>query len=296
MPHYSGDPGSKFYTWVSDQYGHFHILPMGATEDEAVYVLDGLYGHESQIEIDEHYVDTGGASDHVFSLFTLGGKRVAPRLRDLKDWRLHSFEGADAYPTIKHHIGDRIDAAAIREGWDEALRAGVSIVDRLVVPSTLLKKLAALPKTNTLSRALREIGRVERTLFMTEWYSSPQLRNRCRAGLNKGEAGNKLTRAVFFHERGEIRDGSFESQAFRASGLNLVVCAIILWNTVYLSRVVESLRAEGHDLPDHIIRHVSPQIWEHINLTGIYDWRGEAHPKGTFRPLRIIKGKLAAAA
>jgi len=201
----------------------------------------------------------------------LGGKRVAPRLRDLKDWRLHSFEGADAYPTIKHHIGDRIDAAAIREGWDEALRAGVSIVDRLVVPSTLLKKLAALPRTNTLSRALREIGRVERTLFMTEWYSSPQLRDRCRAGLNKGEAGNKLTRAVFFHERGEIRDGSFESQAFRASGLNLVVCAIILWNTVYLSRVVESLRAEGHDLPDHIIRHVSPQIWEHINLTGIYD-------------------------
>ena len=294
--HYSGDPGSKFYSWISDQYGHFHILPMGATDDEAVYVLDGLYGHESRIDIDEHYVDTGGASDHVFSLFTLGGKRVAPRLRDLKDWRLHSFEGADAYPAIKHHIGDRIDAAAIREGWDEALRAGVSIVDRLVVPSTLLKKLAALPKTNTLSRALREIGRIERTLFMIEWYSSPQLRDRCRAGLNKGEAGNKLTRAVFFHERGEIRDGSFESQAFRASGLNLVVSAIILWNTVYLSRVVESLRAEGHDLPDHIIRHVSPQIWEHINLTGIYDWRGEAQQKGTFRPLRAAQEKLRGAA
>ena len=265
---------------------------MGATEDEAVYVLDGLYGHESQIDIDEHYVDTGGASDHVFSLFTLGGKRIAPRLRDLKDWRLHGFEGADAYPAIGHHIGDRIDAAAIREGWDEALRAGVSMVDRLVVPSTLLKKLAALPKTNTLSRALREIGRIERTLFMAEWYSSPQLRGRCRAGLNKGEAGNKLTRAVFFHERGEIRDGSFESQAFRASGLNLVIGAIILWNTVYLSRVVESLRAEGYDLPDHIIRHVSPQIWEHINLTGIYDWRGEAQQKGTFRPLRTAQEKL----
>ncbi len=42
-------------------------------------------------------------------------------------------------------------------------------------------------------------------------------------GLNKGEAGHMLARAVFFHERGEVRDGSFESQAFRASGLNLVV-------------------------------------------------------------------------
>ena len=43
---------------------------------------------------------------------------------------------------------------------------------------------------------------------MIEWHSNPQLRDRCRVGLNKGEAGNKLTRAVFFHERGEIRDGS----------------------------------------------------------------------------------------
>ena len=127
-----------------------------------------------------------------------------------------------------------------------------------------------------------------------EWYSSPELRDRCRAGLNKGEAGNKLTRAVFFHERGEIRDGSFESQAFRASGLNLAISAIVLWNTVYLSRAVESLRAEGHNLPDDVIRHISPQIWEHINLTGIYDWMREPPPEGIFRPLRIAKFMAAA--
>jgi TnpA family transposase len=112
---------------------------------------------------EEHYVDTGGASDHLFSLFTLGGKRLAPRLRDLKDWRLHAIETAEAYPTLKHHIGERVDAAAIREGWDKALRVGVSIEDRVLAPSTVLKKLTTLPKTNVVSRALREIGRIERT-------------------------------------------------------------------------------------------------------------------------------------
>ena len=88
--------------------------------------------------------------------------------------------------------------------------------------------------------------------------------------------------------------GAIRSES--ASGLNLVVSAIILWNTAYLSRVVQSLRDEGHDLPDDIIRDISPQIWEHINLTGIYDWRGEAQPKGAFRPLRIAKEKLRGAA
>jgi hypothetical protein len=226
--------------------------------------------------------DAGNAAGVVFFLFDL----------------LHlDDEDIAARPlTLKHHIGERVDVAAIREGWDEALRIGISIEDRALAPSTVLKKLAALPKTNVVSRALREIGRIERTLFMIEWYSRPELRDRCRVGLNKGEASNKLARAVFFHERGEIRDGSFESQAFRASGLNLVVSAIVLWNTAYLLRAVESLRAEGQELPDDLIRHISPQIWEHINLTGIYDWRREPQPKDTFRSLRTAKEKFIAAA
>ncbi|TSD82815.1 Tn3 family transposase [Mycobacterium sp. KBS0706] len=112
-----------------------------------------------------------------------------------------------------------------------------------------------------------------------------------------GEAGHKLTRAVFFHERGEIRDAAFESQAFRASALKLVVSAIILWNTVYLSRAVDQLRAEGHDLPDEILRHVSPQIWEHITLIGSYDWNHQdLPPSGAFRPLRGSPPETRAAA
>ena len=66
-----------------------------------------------------------------------------------------------------------------------------------------------------------------------------QVARRCLGGLNKGESAHKLKRAVFFHERGEVRDRSFDSQAFRASGLNLVVSAIVHWNTVYFARVVD---------------------------------------------------------
>jgi TnpA family transposase len=76
-------------------------------------VLDGLFDHDSSLAIDEHYTDTGGASDHVFALFMLIGKRFAPRLRNLKDRSLHAFEKADAYPALKEHIGAPINAALI---------------------------------------------------------------------------------------------------------------------------------------------------------------------------------------
>ena len=50
---------------------------------------------------------------------------------------------------------------------------------------------------------------------------------------------------MFFNRLGEIRDRSYENQRYRASGLNLLVAAIILWNTVYLQRAVEHLRRQG---------------------------------------------------
>lgn len=91
----------------------------------------------------------------------------------------------------------------------------------------------------------------------------------------------KLKRAVFFHERGEIRDRSFESQAFRASGLNLVVSAIVHWNTVYLDRAAPHLRLADRIIPHDLLKHVSPLRWEHINFTGIYTWDSEPQmPEG----------------
>lgn len=284
--HYGSEPGSKFYSHLSDQYGYFGILPISPTESEAVYVLDGLFDHDTVLEIEEHFTDTGGASDHVFAIFALIGKRFAPRLRNIKDRKFHTFEKADAYPALESHIGAPINCALILEHWDDLLRLATSITTRTVAPSTILKRLSASPKSSELAKALRELGRIERTLFMIEWYSNPALRQRCQAGLNKGEAAHKLKRAVFFHERGEIRDRSYDSQAFRASGLNLVVSTIVYWNTVYLSRAAAHLRQQGRNIPDELLKHVSPLSWEHINLTGIYSWDAEQQMTDGFRPLR----------
>lgn len=112
-------------------------------------------------------------------------------------------------------------------------------------PSTLLRRLAAYPRQNALAKALREIGRIERTRFTLDWITDPALRRRSQPGLNKGEARNALARTLFFHRHGEIRDRTCENQRYRASGLNLAVAAVIFWNTVYLARAVDALRRAG---------------------------------------------------
>lgn len=58
----------------------------------------------------------------------------------------------------------------------------------------------------------------------------------------------------------------------KASGLNLVVAAIVLWNTVYLDQAVAALERQGTPVPADCLPHLSPLGWEHIHLTGDYLW------------------------
>ena len=104
-----------------------------------------------------------------------------------------------------------------------------------------------------------------------DWIEDPELRRDTGRELNKGKSRNSLARAVFIHRPGEIRDRTYENQQHRASGLNLLIAAITLWNTRYLNRAIAALR-ETEVVPDQLLAHLSPLGWEHINLTGDYVW------------------------
>ena len=189
-----------------------------------------------------HHTDGGGDSDHVFALCTLLGFQFAPRIPDLKNRRLYSFGKPSAYPTLEPLIAGRINVALIRAHWSDILRVAASIRTGTVTASLIMRQLAAYPRQNGVAAALRELGRLERTLFTLDWIEDPELRRDAGRELNKGEARNSLARAVFIHRLGEIRDRTYENQQHRASGLNLLVTAIILWNTRYLERAVAALR------------------------------------------------------
>jgi TnpA family transposase len=295
--HYGQDPGVKFYTHLSDQFGPFHTKVIAATANEAPYVLDGLLYHQSSLVINEHYTDTGGFSDHVFAICRLLGFRFAPRIRDLMEKRLYLLPGMIVPPELASLVAGAINLRVISDHWFELLRLAMSIKTGTVTASVILRKLAAYPRQNGLALALRELGKLERTFFTLQWLQDPELRRRSHVGLNKGEQQNALRRAVFFNRLGEIRDRSYENQRHRASGLNLLVAAIILWNTTYLQRAVDHLRSQGHHPAPGDLAHLSPLGWEHINLTGDYHW--ETSPTlgpDQFRPLRTRTPDFAAAA
>ncbi|GGJ61246.1 hypothetical protein GCM10011393_34500 [Sphingopyxis bauzanensis] len=136
----------------------------------------------------------------------------------------------------------------------------------------MLRKLAAYERQNQLDVALQKIGKVERTLFMLDWLENPNLRRRCHAGLNNSEQRHALTQAIYTFRQGRIIDRSHEAQQYRASGLNLVIAAIVYWNKTYMGAAVQHLRSESVAAPDHLLAHTSPVGWEHIAFSGDFLW------------------------
>ncbi len=269
---YGNVPGLKGYSHVSDQYAPFATQVIPATVSEAPYILDGLLMNDAGRHVRHHFADTGGFTDHVFAACSLLGYRFAPRIRDLPQKRLYTFDPGATPANVRPLVGGKINEPLIERNWADILRVMATIAAGIVAPSQILRKLASYPRQNELALALREVGRVERTLFMIDWILDAGLQRQAQIGLNKGEAHHALKRAISFHRRGEIRDRSGEGQHYRIAGMNLLAAIIIFWNTMKLGDVVSSRAANGAAVPPDLLAHVSPLGWEHINLTGEYRW------------------------
>lgn len=269
---YGKAPGVKAYTHFSDQYGPFASKPIPSTANEAPYILDGLTMNEAGKRVKEHYADTGGFTDHVFAMCALLGYQFAPRIRNLSSLNLYGMTGLSIPKLMRELVTAKANITRIEKQWPDVIRLIASITTHRVIPSDFLRQLASFPRQNELAIALREIGRIERTIFILTWISSPEMQRRAQMGLNKGEAHHSLKRALNFNRRGEVTDRTSENQHLHMMHLNLLAAIIIYWNTKHLGQIVSDMQGEGTKIPPEKLSHLSPLGWEHIILTGHYKW------------------------
>jgi Tn3 transposase DDE domain len=64
-----------------------------------------------------------------------------------------------------------------------------------------------------------------------------------------------LAQAICTFKQGRIADRGVEAQQYRASGLNLIIAAIVYWNSTYLADAIAHLRAGGEILTDDQLAH-----------------------------------------
>jgi len=176
--------------------------------------------------------------------------------------------------TDPEHYGEIVGATIDGKIGDTLIfRAVATMATGVMPPSQLLRKFASYPRQHELALALREIGRIARTLFIIDWLLDADMQRRANIGLNKGEAHHALKNALRIGRQSEIRDRTTEGQHYRMAGLNLLATIIIYWNTKRLGHAVSARKRAGLDCASELLSHILPLGWAHILLTGEYRWK-----------------------
>ncbi|PEU09754.1 MULTISPECIES: Tn3 family transposase [unclassified Bacillus (in: firmicutes)] len=286
-PHYGTGKGATIYRFTSDQFSSYYTKIIHTNSRDAIHVLDGLLHHETDLNIEEHYTDTAGYTDQIFGLTHLLGFKFAPRIRDLSDSKLFTIDKASEYPKLEAILRGQINTKVIEENYEDVLRLAHSIREGTVSASLIMGKLGSYSRQNSLATALREMGRIEKTIFILNYISDESLRRKIQRGLNKGEAMNGLARAIFFGKQGELRERTIQHQLQRASALNIIINAISIWNTLHLTKAVE-YQKQSDSFNEELLHHMSPLGWEHINLLGEYHFNSEKMVSlDSLRPLKL---------
>ena len=90
------------------------------------------------------------------------------------------------------------------------------------------------------------MGKINKTLYLLAYIDDEAYRRRILTQLNRGETRHSLARNTFYGQKGELRQRYREGQEDQLGALGLVVNIIVLWNTVYMDKVLSYLRSTGY--------------------------------------------------
>ena len=271
-PRYFGyyDRALQLYTHTSDQNSVYGTQAISCAPREAGYVLGGILDNDTELTIREHTSDTNGFTEHLFGLCALLGINFMPRLKDLPDQILSRIDRAADYGVLQPLLRGRINIDLILEQWDQLVRLAASLKDRLAPAHVVMQRLVNANASDRLAGALSQLGRLMKTLHILRYIQEEPLRDAIQLQLNRGEFRHILARSLFFANWGTFRSGDYEEVMNKASCLSLLSNAVLVWNTVHIARIVDQLRAAGHEVRDEDLARVSPLAHAHVIPNGSY--------------------------
>jgi TnpA family transposase len=205
-PRYFGQGrGVTYLNYTSDQFTGLGGLAISGTIRDSVYVLEALLEQESGLTPTEIMSDTASYSDLMFGLFWCLGYQFSPRLAEMKETRFWRMDPTADYGPLNGLARNRINTHLITNNWDDILRVAGSLKVGTVHASTLVQTLQRGGHPTTLARAIAELGRIAKTLYLLNYIDDEHYRRRIQIQLNRGEGRHSVARHVFHGQRGELR-------------------------------------------------------------------------------------------
>jgi len=284
--YYGSKRGVTYYNFTSDQNTGFYGIVIPGTLRDSLYLLDGILEQQTSLDPREIISDTAGASAIVFALFWLLGYQFSPRLADIGKIRFWRVNSQADYKEFNGIAKNKINESSVEKFWEDILRTAVSLKLGYVSASDLIHSLFHKSRPSGLAKALINLGRIIKTLFLLNYIDDEEYRRHILKHLNKGESRHSLARSVYYGRRGQLYEKYHEGQEDQLNALGLVTNAIVVWNTVYMQPALDYLRSQGEIIDSEDEASLSPLLQGHINFLGKFSFQLAALvEEGHLRPL-----------
>ncbi len=235
-------------------------------------MIEGVLHHCTDMEVERQYVDSHGQSEVAFAFCHLLGFALLPRLKAIARQKLYLPDtgSRDRLGSLDAILTRPIDWELIAQQYDEMVKFATALRERTAEPDAILRRFTRSNVKHPTYKALSELGKVIKTMFLCDYLASEQLRREIHEGLNVVERWNGTNDFIFFGKGGEVATNRLEDQEMAALALHLLQVSLVYINTLMLQNILGEASWRSQ-MTDRDMAALTPLVHAHINPYGIFE-------------------------
>jgi TnpA family transposase len=241
------------------------------SSSEVGAMIQGVLKHATTMDLQKGYVDTHGQSTIGFAISHLLHFDLLPRLKNINKQKLYGVDPHDktTYGNLSPILKETINWKIIKENYDEIVKYIAALKIGTVEPDVLIKRFSKDNYNHPVYKALTELGKAVKTIFLCRYLSSEELRIEIHEALNVVERLNSIMGFIFYGKLGEISTNKQDDQELSVVCLHLLQVCMVYINTLLIQEILADPLWKTKLTPEDM-RALSPLIHTHINPYGLF--------------------------
>lgn len=266
-----GGRGVMIYWHVEKKSACIYSQLKTCSSSEVAAMIEGLLRHCTDVEVKKNYVDTHGQNEMAYAFCRLLGFDLMPRIKRIGEKKLYlPFpDQKQNYPNLQPVLTKAIDWELIRQQYDQMIKYATALRLGTAEADTILKRFSAKALQHPTQRALNELGRAVKTIFLCRYLHSEALRREINEGLNVVEQWNGANSFIFYGKNSEIATNRLDEQELSVLCLHLLQMCLVYINTLMIQQVLADPVWMKRMTPVDL-RGLTPLIWGHVNPYGTF--------------------------
>jgi TnpA family transposase len=264
--------GVMIYWHVEKKSTCIYSQLKSCSSSEVASMIEGVLKHCTEMNIDKNYVDTHGQSEVAFAFSHLLNFSLMPRFKNINRQKLYTPDKpmVKDLKNIEPVLTRSIDWDIIRKQYDQMIKYTTALKIGTAETETIMKRFTRNNLQHPTYKALQELGKVVKTIFLCEYLKSEDLRIEINEGLNVVENWNSANSFIFYGKSGEIQSNNIEDQELSVLSLHLLQNCLVYINTLMIQKVLSEKKWHNKMERDDY-RALSPLIYQHVNPYGNFN-------------------------